>query len=94
MQQFPYGADQQREANGFEPGSNMWVKKFTAQYWRMKAEEARTLADEMHDQMTRRMMLDIVAGYEQMAVRTEKLEQEARQSSLGHVPVPSSDLHA
>jgi hypothetical protein len=36
-------------------------------HWRGRAEEARTLADEMHDEIFRTMMLEIAERYERLA---------------------------
>jgi len=52
------------------------AEKFTAGYWRMRAEEARTFAEEMHDPTARHTMLGIAAGYEQLATAGEKLDQD------------------
>jgi hypothetical protein len=41
-------------------------------HWRARAEEARTLADEMHDEASRRMMLEIAEGYERLAKHAEE----------------------
>jgi hypothetical protein len=39
------------------------------QYWRRRAEEARTLADELTDPEAKRKMLKIAETYEQLSVR-------------------------
>jgi hypothetical protein len=39
----------------------------SAAHWLLRAEEARTLADQMHDPATRRTMLSIAASYEKLA---------------------------
>ena len=36
-------------------------------HWRARAEEARTLADQMHDDKSRKTMLRIAADYERLA---------------------------
>jgi hypothetical protein len=36
-------------------------------YWQQRAEEARALADQIDDPIARNTMLEIAAGYEQMA---------------------------
>jgi len=42
-------------------------------HWRARAEEARTLADQMkHDEKSRQTMLRIVADYERMAKHAEE----------------------
>jgi hypothetical protein len=52
------------------------AEKFTAQYWRMRAEEARTHAEEMHEPIARGMMLDIAVGYDRLAEWADKLERD------------------
>jgi hypothetical protein len=39
------------------------------QHWRDRAEEARTLAEQMHDDLSRQMMLRIAEDYETLARR-------------------------
>ena len=41
-------------------------------HWRGRAEEARTLAEEMKDEISRQMMLDIANGYERLAKHAEE----------------------
>jgi len=41
-------------------------------HWRGGAEEARTLADEMSDEISRAMMLEIAEGYERLAKHAEE----------------------
>jgi DNA-binding ferritin-like protein len=38
-----------------------------AEYWRKRAEEARTLAEQMKDSHTQSLMLGIAEGYEKIA---------------------------
>jgi hypothetical protein len=42
------------------------------QHWRRRAEEARTLADELTDAELKRKMLKIAEGYETLAIRAEQ----------------------
>jgi hypothetical protein len=39
----------------------------TAGHWLIRAEDARTTADRMHDPTAKRMMLGIAAGYDKLA---------------------------
>ncbi len=49
-------------------------------YFRKRAEEARTLAEEMQDAHTKSLMLGIAESYEQIAKSFEKVEKwEKRQ---------------
>jgi hypothetical protein len=41
-------------------------------HWRVRAEEAQTLADEMSDKVSRAMMLQIAEGYERLAKHAEE----------------------
>ena len=41
-------------------------------HWRGRAEEARPLADEMSDEVSRQMMLQIAEGYERLAKHAEE----------------------
>lgn len=41
------------------------------QRWRDRAEEARIQAERMRDHDTKRMMLEVAAGYDRMAARAE-----------------------
>ena len=41
-------------------------------HWRERAREARTLADEMKDEVSRQMMLEIAAGYQRLAKHAEE----------------------
>ena len=41
------------------------------EHWRNRAEEARTLAEQMNDEMSKQTMLRIAADYERLAERAE-----------------------
>ena len=41
-------------------------------HWRARAEEARTLADQMHDDKSRETMLRIATDYERLAKHAEE----------------------
>jgi hypothetical protein len=49
------------------------VRKFAwdPEHWRFRAEEAPTLVDEMKDETSRQMMLQIAEGYESLAKHVE-----------------------
>lgn len=47
-------------------------------YWRKRAEEARSLADEMKDAHTKSIMLEIAAGYEKILKWVEERIRERR----------------
>jgi hypothetical protein len=42
------------------------------EYWRRRAQEARTLADELTDPETKRKMIKIAEDYETLAIRGEQ----------------------
>jgi len=52
---------------------------FPASYWRARADEARTKAEQMKDDVARRTMLEIAAAYDRLADRKEELERAAKQ---------------
>jgi hypothetical protein len=47
-----------------------------AAHWRGRAEEARTLAAEMHDEIFRAIMLEIAERYERLAKHAAKREKK------------------
>ena len=47
--------------------------RFGTDYWRARAEEARTQADQMTDLTARRTLLDIAENYDQLAEQAERL---------------------
>jgi hypothetical protein len=47
-----------------------------AKHWRDRADEARSVASNLHDPETRRMMLGIAEAYEKLALRAEQREKE------------------
>jgi hypothetical protein len=56
--------------------------------WRSRADEALARADQMHHPESKRMMLDIVAGYERLARRAERFlhDDRSEQPSPGVIP--------
>ena len=48
------------------------------EYWRKRAEEAHTLAEQMMDTHTKSLMLGIAASYEKIAKWTEERRDEPR----------------
>ena len=50
------------------------------EYWQKRAEEARTLAEQMMDTHTKSLMLGIAASYEKIAKWAEERRDEPRRS--------------
>jgi hypothetical protein len=61
------------------------VDKWTAGYWRDRAEEARVLAFQMTDYRLREQMLEIARNYDKMAEYTAKQEQWPTLSTGSHL---------
>jgi DNA-binding ferritin-like protein len=49
-----------------------------AEYWRKRAEEARTLAEQMKDAHTKSLMLSVAKSYEKIAEWTAERNREPR----------------
>jgi hypothetical protein len=52
-------------------------------YWRTRAQEARTLADQMTDPEAKRTILDIAIKYDLLAQRAERRNKKQAQRKLG-----------
>jgi DNA-binding ferritin-like protein len=48
------------------------------EYWRKRAEEARTLADQMSEARTKAIMLEIAASYEKIAKWADERRDQPR----------------
>ena len=51
------------------------------EHWRQRAEEVRTVAEDMHDPVTKRSMLDTAEGYERLARRAEERKAYQKNSN-------------
>jgi len=60
-------------------------ERLGAKHWRERAEEARTLADQMNDGDARRSMLTIAAEYDKLAERVEKRAEKETQKAKGEL---------
>ena len=63
------------------PGPGAKVPINDPKHWRERAEEARTVADGMTDEHSRKKMLRIAADYEELARRAEKRMNTAPKNS-------------
>jgi len=66
--------------DGGELCSDVMVSSITddPEYWQKRAEEARTLAEQMMDTHTKSLMLGIAASYEKIAKWAEERRDEPR----------------
>ena len=53
-------------------------------HWRSRAEEARATADQMHDLESRRVMLGIAEGYDELAARAQRRRQSSAADRAAH----------
>jgi len=51
---------------------NKLSKSGIGEHWRKRADEARSLADDMKDEISKQMMLQIADDYERLANRAER----------------------
>jgi hypothetical protein len=49
--------------------------RFTPEYWRSRAEEVRTIAEQLRDKFSRETMLRIAQDYEVLAQRAEERQR-------------------
>src|SRR5262245_2270365 len=63
-------------------------------HWRARAEEARTVADEMNDPDSRRKMFRIAEDYEELATRAERRLKQQKQQQQQQQPKIQTDALA
>jgi hypothetical protein len=63
-----------------ERPQNKYAGSIHPEHWRSRAEEVRTLAEDMTDQQARESLLRIVQEYERLAERAEKGSRPAEQA--------------
>lgn len=59
---------------------------YDVEYWKKRAEEARSLAEGMHDAHARILMLGIAESYEQIAKSYEKIAKWAQHTREPELP--------
>ena len=53
----------------------------SSHYWLLRAEEARAMAEDMHDEFAKQTMMDVVTTYEKLAAYTRSLEKDGKPSA-------------